>query len=218
LLRVSLIGPGNTTYHYPELLHISKKKFDAELSAIAKALIKANSEIVLLPDAGAPFELASLYKKFGGKKVYASVPKNDTDLGINHLIPYLNHKIEGKNLFDKTINTKDWYRETFYLAMLGDVILLLGFSLGSIGELSLSYYMHKVFIGDKNIPKAKKKKINKEIRAGDKVPFSVIIYKPFVKGRLIGEIEEYIKKHKGEVYYVKNPNDLYLTLKKLDRR
>jgi hypothetical protein len=216
MLRVSIIGPGNVKYHYQDMLKLPKGKFSKELKDIAKALVKANSEIVVLPDDGAPFELACLYKKFGGQKAFASIPKDDKDLGIEHLKPYAEYKINGKRLFDEVINTKDWYGETFYLAMLGDVVLMLGFSLGSMGELSLSYYMHKVFIGDKVMKGVKDKRVPPQIRGGKSVPFSVIIYKPFIKHRLNKEMELYIRRHKGRIYYAENGNDIFNVLKQLE--
>lgn len=217
MLRVSLIGPGNIDYHYYHLLNISKNKFKSEMSKIAKALVDAGVEIVFLPDSGATFELAKLYKRFGGKKVYASVPLQGTDLGIKHLNPQINYKENGKKIIDEVINSGDWYKQTFYLATFGDIVLMLGFSLGSIGELSLSYYMHKVFLGHKRMGGVKREQVHKEIRAGKNVPFSVVIYRPFVKGRLNKEIEEYIKKHEGKVYYVENADKLYSILNKLNK-
>lgn len=212
-MRISIIGPGNVRYHYQELLKLGTERFSRELEGIAAALAKADAEIVILPDEGAPFELALKYKKLGGRRVWCSVPKDDTDLGIKHLRPFMNYKVDGEKLFGGTINTRDWYRETFYLGMLGDVILMLGFSLGSMGELTLSYYMHKVFIGDKSIEGVQKRRILPQIRAGKEMPFSVIVYRPFVKGRLSEEIESYISKHRGRVYYAENPKDLLRILK-----
>jgi hypothetical protein len=54
---------------------------------------------------------------------------------------------------------------------------MLGNSLGSFWELVYAYYLYKLFVGDKPEVKAKKKAIHSEVRAGEKVPFSVIVFK-----------------------------------------
>ena len=59
-----------------------------------------------------------------------------------------------------------------------------------------------------------RKKIHPGIRAGRTIPFSVIIYKPFVKEELSYEITEYIKRSKGRVYYATNTQELKKLLKK----
>ncbi|MCS7135082.1 MAG: hypothetical protein NZ893_01420 [Candidatus Aenigmarchaeota archaeon] len=57
------------------------------------------------------------------------------------------------------------------------------------------------------------KKTDEKIRAGEIVPFSVIAYKPFLKEKLNYEIQGYIKKLKGEIYYVRYPKQLDRTIK-----
>lgn len=95
---------------------------------------------------------------------------------------------------------------------------MLGNSLGSLGELVYGYYLYKLFIGDKPEVKAKKKRIHSEVRAGETVPFSVIVYEPFLKERLNYEIEAYIKKLNGKIYYIKSPTDIKKTIEKISLR
>lgn len=111
MLRANLIGPGDIDFHFYELLGFTKNKFQSELKKIAKALAESNTEIELCPDRGVSFELAKQYKKQKGKKVIASIPKDDKAYGIKYLEPYLKTKINGKNLFDKKINTGDWRQQ-----------------------------------------------------------------------------------------------------------
>lgn len=215
MLRAGIIGPGNIKFHYFDLLKITEEKFNKQVEDIAKALQKANVEIVILPDRGVSFEVAKKYKEFGGKKVYGTVPLSDKDFGVTHLEQYINAKVNGKRVIDEIIDTQNWYKENLTHCLYGDVILMLGNSLGSLGELCFGYYLHKLFVGAKPEVKARKEKIHKEIKAGERVTFSVIVYKPFFKDRLNEEIEKYIRKVNGEIYYVNSPTELERILKKI---
>jgi len=90
MLRISLIGGRDLGYHYSELLGIPRQKLDKEIESISKILADLPLELVLLPDRGISFEVAKLYKRFNGGKVYGTVPVSDNDFGIKHLEPYIN--------------------------------------------------------------------------------------------------------------------------------
>ncbi len=215
MLRLSLIGGGDLKYHYSDLLKIPEQKLNKEIESISKILADLPLELVLLPDRGISFEIARLYKKFGGRKVYGTVPISDKDFGIKHLQPYINAEIEGKKVIDNIIDTQNWYKQDLTCCIYGDYILMLGTSLGSLGELVYGYYLYKLFMGEKPEVSVMKKKIHEEVRCGEQIPFGVIIYKLFVKDKLPYEIEQYIKKLKGNVDYVDNPKELKNKLEKL---
>ncbi|MCD6412341.1 hypothetical protein J7K91_01500 [bacterium] len=215
MIRISLIGPGDIDYHYFQLLRFSRKKLEREIEKIAQILAELKLELVLLPDRGICFEVAKLYKKFGGRKVYATMPFSDKDFGIKHLMPYFQAQVEGKKVFDKVIDTENWYKQDLTCCLYGDLVLMLGNSLGSLGELVYGFYLYKLFVGVKPKVKPKKEKIHPEIKAGRKFPFSVIVYQPFFKEKLNFEIEAYIKKVKGKIYYSKNAQRLKTILKRL---
>lgn len=217
MLRIVLIGVGDLKFHYQELLKISEQKLNSEIETIAKTLAVSGNEIVLLPDWGINFEVAKKFKEFGGKKTIATIPFSDTDFGIKNLEPYMNAQVNGKKLFDETIDTGSWYKQDMTCCLLGDVVLMLGSSLGSIGELVYGYYLYKLFFKQKPKVEAMKQKINPQIRAGESIPFSVICYKPFLKEKLNYEIEEYIKKLDGKIYYVNNAVELKEILLRLKR-
>lgn len=208
MTRICLIGAGDIKYHYFELLKIPEEKFNKQLQEIAKVLAECNTELVLLPDKGICIELAKLYKHNNGKKVYGTIPASDKDFGIKHLEPYINAEIDGKKVIDEKIDTQTWYKQDLTLCTFGDAILMLGNSLGALGELVYGYYLYKLFIGAKKEVEVMKKKIHPEIRAGEKIPFTVMVYKPFIKDKLNYEIEAYIKKIGGSIYYLNNPEEL----------
>ncbi|RME53686.1 hypothetical protein D6783_01060 [Candidatus Woesearchaeota archaeon] len=202
-------------FHYFSLLKIPESSFRRQIEEIAKALQQSNVEIVLLPDRGVSFEVAKKYKEFGGKHVYGTVPLSDTDFGIKHLQPYLDAQVNGKHVFDKVIDTQNWYKQDLTHCIFGDVVLMLGNSLGALGELVYGFYLYKLFVGEKPEVQAKKNAIHPEVRAGQAIPFSVIAYAPFLKGTLNYEIEAYIRKVKGELYYVKSPAEIKQLLEKI---
>jgi hypothetical protein len=215
MLRISLIGAGNLKYHYSELLKIPEDKLKSEIEKISKTLANLPLEIVLLPDRGISFEIARLYKKFNGKKVYGTVPLSDKNFGIKHLQPYINAEIESKKVIDEIIDTENWYKQDLTCCIFGDYILALGISLGSLGELVYAYYLYKLFMGEKPEVQVMKKKIHPEVRCGEHLPFGVIVYKPLVKEKLPYEIEGYINKLDGKIDYVDNPEELKEKLEQL---
>ncbi len=143
------------------------------------------------------------YKELNGKRVTATLPKEDYEIGIDHLKTNLN-----LDIWDETINTKTWYKHDLMHNLFGDVILYLGNSLGSVGELSYGFYLYKL-LGKNTI------KLNSEIKAGQSIPFIVLVYKPFVKEKLSFELEEYIKKAQGQIFYIENANELKTKLNEL---
>lgn len=216
MLRVNLIGAGDVSFHYQELLKISEKEFNKHIEELAKVLAK-HVEISLLPDRGAPFELAKKYREFSGRKVTGIIPLNDKDFGMKHLQPYFEAEHNKKKIFDEVINTENWYKQHMLMALFGDVILMLGNSLGSMYELTSGYYIYKLFLKLKEKVNIDKSKLHKDIKAGDKVPFSVIVYMPFMKSRLPEEIEAYIEKMNCNVFYIKDSKELENVLKKLNK-
>ncbi len=60
-----------------------------------------------------------------------------------------------------------------------------------------------------------KENIHKKIQAGEKIPFTVLIYKPFFKNKLPFEIESYIKKTGGDIIYIKSSKELKSVIGKL---
>jgi len=213
MLRICLIGPGNIKFHFNSLLGMSDDEFEKHIEGIAGVL--REHEIVLLPDRGVSFEIAKRYKELKGKKVIATIPLKDKDFGIKHLEKYINYETNGTKLFDKQIDTGDWYKQHMTLCLFGEVIFMLGNSLGSLAELSCGFYLYKLLVGDKPEVKAKIEKINTEIMAGINKDFAVIIYSPFMKEKLPEEIESYIKKSGGKVIYADNPEAIKLALQSL---
>jgi hypothetical protein len=215
-LRIALSGIGDIKYHYHELLKIPEKEFSNHLNQIAKVLSENKNEILLTPSKGVCLEIARKYKQFNGKKVYAVAPLDDKVFGTKHFKENLNINVNGKKLFDETINTDTWYKQHFAFGLFGEVMLMLGASLGTFYEISSAFYVYKIISGNKPDLGVSKKKIHKDIVAGDKFPFTLIIYKPFLKQEFPFEIREYIKKSGGQIFYANDASEIKDILEKLE--
>ena len=217
-MRVSIIGAGNTEYHYQELLSIPKEKMDDQIAGLAKALADVGAELAVTPDRGIPFAVAERYKAFGGKKVYGTVPVSDKTYGIKHLQDFMNEEVNGKKIVDEVIDTHTWYEQDVAKCIFGEVILVLAYSLGSMGELSLGYYIYKLASGQKLEQVVPIEKIHPQAVAGKRFPLATIVYMPFVKERLPLEIEAYINKFGGVVHYVHTVSEMVSAYKKIEKK
>lgn len=212
--KLSLIGPGDVEFHYYKLLKLKPEKFQSELEKIAKALSESDVSLELLPDRGICIELAKLYKKFNGKEVIGTVPESDKIFGINHLQEYINTKVNGKPLFNRVINSGDWFKHDLIKGLMGNSILYLGASPGTDGERNYAVYLYKLLNRYKEGVEISGKKIHPEINAGKN--FSILVYSPFlINKRLQKEDEEYMKKFGINLYYIKNPKQLKEKLSEL---
>jgi len=216
MLTISLIGPGDVEFYYQKLQGIEKEKFESELEKIAKVLSKSNISLELLPDKGVSFELAKLYKQNGGKEVIGAVPKEDTTFGIKHLEEYINAKVDGQKVFDKIINSGDWFKHDLIKGLLGDVVLYLGSSPGTDGELNYATYLYNLINGMKKYIDTPTDKIHPEILAGKNIPYTYLIYSSFLKtGKLLYETEKYLEKAGIDFKYIGNSEELREKLEEL---
>ena len=214
-MRIALIGPGNTKFHYQELLKISEEQYKQEVWGIARALVNSNVEIELLPDDGICIELARQYKREGGRKVIASLPLSDKTFGVNHLKEYADAKVNGKNLLDEIIDTDNWFKHDLIKGLMGNAILYLGASPGTDGERHYAIYLYKLIAGFKKGVEVSASAIHPEARAGKN--FSILVYSPFlIAKKLPKEDEEYMKRFGVSLIYVRNARDLEKKLKKLN--
>jgi len=216
MLTISLIGPGDIAFYYQKLQGIEKKKFESELEKIAKVLSESNVSLELLPDKGVSFELAKLYKQNGGKKVIGAVPKEDIVFGIKHLKGYVDAEVCDKKLFDKIINSGDWFKHDLIKGLLGDAVLYLGSSPGTDGELNYATYLYNLMQGMKKYVEAPEDKIHPEILAGKNLPYTYLVYSPFLKtGKLSYETEKYLEKVGIDFKYIGNSEELREKLEEL---
>lgn len=134
-MKITIIGAGET-----DLINknagVGKEKLKKLLEDAAKLLVKKNSEIIILPARGVPYEFAKLYKKFGGKKVIGLVPTKCPFYGeytMNIIGDYL-------NIIDEKKDFDSWYDVDGNIATLGDFTICFGLSAGVMAEVSLMKY------------------------------------------------------------------------------
>lgn len=215
-MRISLIGPGDIEFHYQNLLRIDRTIFEFELEGIAKALAESGCDIVLLPDKGVSLNLARIYKEKKGRNVIGAVPLSDMTFGIKYLEPYVNMKLNEKPFFDYFINTDNWFKHDLITGLLGNVLLYLGDSPGTNGELNYAIYLYKLLNGRKEGAEVAGKYVHPEIRAGKN--FTILVYSPFlINKKLSKEQEEYIKKFGINLVYIRGSAELKKELEKLKK-
>jgi hypothetical protein len=217
MIRVCLIGPGDIKFHFQELLGINKNSFNKIIKDIANCLFDSGVEIALLPDKGICIEIAREFKKLGGR-VIGLAPVSDKHPGIRFLERYIKEKINNKDLFDEIIDTGDWPRHDLHITLFGDVVLYLGNSPGSERELSSGVYMYKIIKGIKSEVNQPIETIHKQACAGKKIPFTILIFRNFLKSKkLYIEDENYMKKFNVNYEYIDSPDEIKRELKKLNQ-
>ena len=216
-MRISLIGPGDVEFHYQNLLKIDKLRFEFELEGIAKVLAESNSQLVLLPDKGVSLNVARIYREKKGKNVIGAVPLSDMTFGIKHLEPYIKMKLNEKPFFDYFINTDNWFKHDLIKGLLGDVLVCLGDSPGTNGELNYAVYLYKLLSGRKEGIEIAGKHIHPELRAGKN--FTILVYSPFlISKKLSKEQEEYIKNFGINLVYISSSTQLKQELENLKNK
>ena len=206
-MRLVLIGPGSIDKHVL-LIGMTEDECKKQIKEIARKI--AGHEIVLLPDKGICMEIAKECKMLLGKKqkIIGTVPIKDKDFGIKHLEQYMDLTVlyDGKEIkiFDKFIDTKDWYRQDMQIGLFGHAIIYLGITLGTMGELSYAYYLYKLSKGKKEGLKISLKKLHPEIVADETDAFITYIYEPFVPEGLPKELEFYIHDSGGDIKSLKS--------------
>ncbi len=216
-MKISLIGAGNTKFHFNDLLKIDDNKLNSHLSEIAISFKNTNSIPVCLADYGVLFDLVKKFKEIDGKKVIGLAPLSDDSFGISHMDEFLNAKINNKNIFDEVIDTGNWYKQDMTHCLFGDVILLLGLTTGSLGELAYGYYLYNLIGRFKKEKNTSSEKIHKKVCAGKNIPLHLIVYSPFIKDKLPFELEKYIEKFGAKIFYVSNAKELEKVLLKIKK-
>jgi hypothetical protein len=214
---LALIGPGDIELHYQQFLKIPKEKFNSELKKIAQSLVNSGIELECLPDRGISFQLAKLYKQKGGKKVIATIPKSDKTFGIKHLEPYINEKLNNSPIFNKIIDSGDWFKHDMTKGLFGHAILCLGLSKGTDLERNGAEYLYKLMSGNKKGVEVAGKFIHPEIKADKN--FTIFIYSPFLKNKRLSPEDEFYSKHYNvNIVYIQNPKQLEKELIKFQEK
>lgn len=165
-MKIGIIGAGDLD-KISKYSKISPKGLKKLVSEVIQLLIDFDSELIILPARGIPYEFAKLYKQKGGKKVFGVIPAKCPFYGKyteNIIGPY-------RDVIDEEIEFNSWYDVDGNIATLGDLTLCFGLSAGVAAEISEMKYNLKF------------KNRNTQL----------IIFKNTISRRLNKEIEEDIK-------------------------
>ncbi len=131
-MRLALIGPSDMDYYACEILGVSKEELFKRLEGVVEQ-VGPGKDLLLLAAPGIAKEFSSRYKKKYGCSVWATMPKQDTYFGTDMLD-------DDCQLYDEIIDSGTWFEQDLLHALYGDAVLMLGTSLGTLGELVYGIY------------------------------------------------------------------------------
>jgi hypothetical protein len=142
-MKITILGVGDVE-DILDNSKIGKEKLERLIEELAEFLAHKKHEIIIQPAKGIPYEIASKYKKKGGKKVIGAVSPNCPYYGKFYDL------ITGKyrNICDEFQEFHSWYDVDGNLATSGDATLCLGFSTGVLTEICEMKYNIK-YLGRK---------------------------------------------------------------------
>jgi len=134
-MKITILGTGDLT-KIPRFTKFSKEKLKQLINSLGKLIAEKGHELVIIPDRGIPIEVAKIYKKYNGKKVYGLVPTKDKKYGTRHIQSYL-------PLLDEKIKVNSWYDADGEIAAQGEVCLVIGLSPGILREITVLKYHYR---------------------------------------------------------------------------
>lgn len=178
-MRVAILGPGDV-----ELIskHTSMNKEDVKkfINDFGKFLAEINAELIIAVDRGIPYEVAKIYKKSGGRKVYGVNPESHEKYDKKEQIkPFL-------DIIDEEIKVASWYHLNGEIASFSDVAVAFGLSCGTMADIVFLYFHYKYL----------------------KSETKLIMYLPSMSGKLHPEIEESLSVKGKKFSYAKNFEEL----------
>lgn len=115
---------------------LKKEEYTQFVGNYVKILSGYVDELIITPDDGVYLDIAREFGTHQGKTVTGFIPDKDTQYGHDHL------EKNSENIIIKPING-DWYTLNAELTKQANVVICLGFSPGSLIELSYVKYHQK---------------------------------------------------------------------------
>jgi len=180
-MKIGILGPGNISL-ISKYTRLSEKDVQDFVENFGKFLAQKGFEIVIAVDRGIPYEVAKVYKRNGGKKVYGVCPESHEK--------YKDMKEEAIRLYmevvDEEIKVASWYHLNGEIASFSDVAVVFGLSCGTMADIVFLYFQYKYLGCETNL----------------------IIYLPSFSSKLHPEIEEGLSIKGKKVDYVENFKEL----------
>ncbi len=141
-MKIAVLGPGNI-----ELIskhsQLSEEEVNNFIKDFGKFLAENGFEIIIAVDRGIPYEVAKVYKKNKGRKVYGVLPKSHEK--------YQEGKEEAIKSYlevvDEKIKVDSWYHLNGEIASFGDIAVSFGLSCGTMADIVFLYFHYKYLNG-----------------------------------------------------------------------
>lgn len=135
-LKVGIIGPTNI----PKLSKLTKKPasfFLQKTGEIGKILAEIGCELWVNSDKGMAVNIASAYKKNGGKKLVILYPAKGEPWPNKHAKPYIKYA-------DELRKEPNWFWTNYNVTALPDICICVGLSAGTLSELAYIKWNYKL--------------------------------------------------------------------------
>ena len=188
-MKVSILGPGDYSL-IERHSKLTKKDIGEFIENFGKFLAENDFEIVIAVDRGIPYEVAKVYKKYKGKKVYGVNPESHEKYDKQEAIkPYM-------EVVDEEIKVASWYHLNGEIASFSDVAVSFGLSCGTMADIVFLYFHYKYL----------------------KSETKLIMYLPSMSSKLHPEIEESLSVKGKKFEYVNSLEELKEMLKEIKNK
>lgn len=187
-MKIAILGPGNIEL-ISKHTNMDEKDVKEFINNLGKFLAENDFEIIIAVDRSLPYEIAKVYKKHGGKKVYGVNPQSHEKYDKQEQIkPFL-------DIIDEEIKVASWYHLNGEIASFSDVAVVFGLSCGTMADIVFLYFHYKYL----------------------KSETKLLMYLPSMSSKLHPEIEESLSIKGKKFDYVENFDGLKKKLLKLKK-
>ena len=178
-MKIAILGPGDYSL-IERHSKLSKKDIEEFIQKLGRFLAENDFEIVIAVDRGIPYEVAKVYKKHNGKKVYGVNPQSHEKYDkVEAIKPFL-------DVIDEEIKVASWYHLNGEIASFSDVAVVFGLSCGTMADIVFLYFHYKYLKSDTKL----------------------IMYLPSMSSKLHPEIEECLSVKGKKFNYVNSIEEL----------
>ncbi|MEK6820322.1 MAG: hypothetical protein AABX71_01300 [Nanoarchaeota archaeon] len=187
-MKLAILGPGNYSL-ISKHTKLSEKDVKEFIEKFGKYLAEKGFEIIIAVDRGIPYEVAKVYKKHNGKKVYGVNPQSHEKYDKQEAIkPYM-------EVVDEEIKVASWYHLNGEIASFSDVAVVFGLSCGTMADIVFLYFHYK-YLGSET---------------------KLIMYLPSMSGKLHPEVEESLSVKGKKFSYASSFDELKEELEKISK-
>lgn len=133
-MKIGIIGPSDMDA-WQKIVEVSDETLNMITESIVESIIDLNHEIMIVPvKKSLPELIAAKYQDKGGEKTLGVIPLDDEEFGIENLDEFFCEEI---------INCVTWRNQPEKLCEEADILLVVGFSPGTMIEIMQSKWFGK---------------------------------------------------------------------------